>query len=756
MKAKKILVILIAVLMIATVFAGCAPKQKPSEGGGQKPAETKIKIGLVTDVGGRGDRSFNDSALRGLEMWAAKVKYVKGGGYQILSDADYEASIPDDLKDKPIFPLYIKPVVLESKAKEDYVPNLTTLAEQEHCDLVIGVGFMLAGAVGEVAAKHPNTKFMLIDALPVDSQGKVVNLPNVVSYLFKENQCGFLVGAIAGYATKTNKIGYIGGMKIPPVLRYQAGFEAGVKTTNPKAKIISQYAGSFTEPAKGKASAESMIAQGADVLFHAAGATGNGMFQALCEKNDPNLWGIGVDVDMGKDPNLCPDRTLTSALKHVDYATYLAIKSVVDGTFKGGVITMSLKDGGVGYAPDHVKDVLSADQIKKVNELAKEIAEGKIVVPEDPSQVKDWVAPTALLKGKVIKIGLVTDVGGRGDRSFNDSALRGLEMWAAKVKYVKGGGYQILSDADYEASIPDDLKDKPIFPLYIKPVVLESKAKEDYVPNLTTLAEQEHCDLVIGVGFMLAGAVGEVAAKHPNTKFMLIDALPVDSQGKVVNLPNVVSYLFKENQCGFLVGAIAGYATKTNKIGYIGGMKIPPVLRYQAGFEAGVKTTNPKAKIISQYAGSFTEPAKGKASAESMIAQGADVLFHAAGATGNGMFQALCEKNDPNLWGIGVDVDMGKDPNLCPDRTLTSALKHVDYATYLAIKSVVDGTFKGGVITMSLKDGGVGYAPDHVKDVLSADQIKKVNELANLIKEGKVVVPEDPSKVGSWTPPSDF
>ena len=755
MRTKKLLVLLVAILMVATVFAGCAPKEKPSTGG-NAPSETTIKIGLVTDVGGRGDRSFNDSALRGLETWAAKVKYVKGGGYETLSDDEYKASIPVDLQDKDIHPLKVTPVVLESKAKEDYVPNLTTLAEQEHCDLVIGVGFMLAGAIGEVAAKHPDTKFMLIDATPVDANGNSVDLPNVVSYLFKENQCGFLVGAIAGYATKTHKIGYIGGMKIPPVLRYEAGFDAGVKTTDPTAKIISQYTGSFTEPAKGKTSAESMIAQGADVLFHAAGATGNGMFQALCEKNDPSLWGIGVDVDMGLDPNLCPDRTLTSALKHVDYATYEAIKSVVDGTFNGGIVTMSLKDGGVGYALDHVKDVLSQDQIDKINNLAKLIADGKVVVPEDPTKVKDWEAPISLLEGKVIKIGLVTDVGGRGDRSFNDSALRGLETWAAKVKYVKGGGYETLSDDEYKASIPVDLQDKDIHPLKVTPVVLESKAKEDYVPNLTTLAEQEHCDLVIGVGFMLAGAIGEVAAKHPDTKFMLIDATPVDANGNSVDLPNVVSYLFKENQCGFLVGAIAGYATKTHKIGYIGGMKIPPVLRYEAGFDAGVKTTDPTAKIISQYTGSFTEPAKGKTSAESMIAQGADVLFHAAGATGNGMFQALCEKNDPSLWGIGVDVDMGLDPNLCPDRTLTSALKHVDYATYEAIKSVVDGTFNGGIVTMSLKDGGVGYALDHVKDVLSQDQIDKINNLAKLIADGKVVVPEDPTKVPGWTPPSDF
>ena len=372
-----VILIIISLCLSSVVFAG----------------EQPIKVGIVTDVGGRGDRSFNDSAIRGLETWAAKVKYVQGGGYEPLSDADFKASIPEDLANAGIKTLNIVPIVLESKAKQDYIPNISTLVEQAHCDLVIGVGFMLAGSIGESAIKYPNTKFMLIDAPPVDETGKVVDLPNVVGYLFNEHECGFLVGAIAGYATKTGKLGYVGGMPIPPVTRYEAGYRAGIKTTNSNATIYGQYTGSFTEPALGKSSAESQISQGCDVLFHAAGATGNGMLQAICERGAP-YWGIGVDVDQGLDPNLCPERTLTSAIKHVDYATYLAIKSVVDNTFKSGLIVMTLKDGGVGYAPDHVKDVLTQEQINKVEYLRQMVIDGEVTVPEDPKDVKSWKAPT--------------------------------------------------------------------------------------------------------------------------------------------------------------------------------------------------------------------------------------------------------------------------------------------------------------------------------------------------------------------------
>jgi len=372
-----VLAIILSLCLSSTVFAG----------------EEPLKVGIVTDVGGRGDRSFNDSAICGLETWAAKVKYVQGGGYEPLSDEDFKASIPEDLADANIKPLNVEAIVLESKDKKDYIPNISTLIEQVHCDLVIGVGFMLAGAIGESATKYPDTKFMLIDAPPVDETGTVVDLANVVGYLFNEHECGFLVGAIAGYATKAAKVGYIGGMPIPPVHRYEAGYLAGVKTTNPNAVTYGQYTGSFTEPALGKSSAESQISLGCDILFQVAGATGNGMFQAICEKGDP-YWAIGVDSDQGLDLNLCPDRTLTSAIKHVDYATYLAIKSVADNTFKSGLIVMTLKDGGVGWAPDHVKDVLTQEQIDKVEHLGQMIIDGEITVPQDPTNVKEWTPPT--------------------------------------------------------------------------------------------------------------------------------------------------------------------------------------------------------------------------------------------------------------------------------------------------------------------------------------------------------------------------
>jgi len=397
---RRVLSVVLIVALAASVLTGC--KQAT-------PVVNQVKIGLVTDVGGRGDQSFNDSALRGLEIWVAKKAYVKGGGYTDMSDADYAKSLADnapDLADKSISSIPgITPVVLESKEQTDYIPNLTKLTEDEGCKMVIAIGFMLADATYQVAKDHPNTNFMLIDAVPSDPTtfAPLPQLPNLVCYLFKEEQCGYLVGAIAGMATKANKIGYIGGMPVPAVQRYEAGFMAGIKTTNPTAygtdgkNVSDVYAGSFGNQSKGKQIAQTMITSGCDILFAAAGATGNGMFEALKEAGGPakGLWAIGCDVDMGKNPNLYPAGTLTSAIKHVDFATWEAVKAQANGTFKPGTITLSLANGGVAYALDNVASVLSADQIAKVNNLRQMIIDGKVTPPEDPKAVPAWTAPTS-------------------------------------------------------------------------------------------------------------------------------------------------------------------------------------------------------------------------------------------------------------------------------------------------------------------------------------------------------------------------
>jgi basic membrane protein A len=333
------------------------------------PAEGAIKVGLVTDVGGRGDKSFNDSALRGLEQWA--------GGADL-------STVPADLASQNITSLGVTPVVLESKASEDYIPNLTKLAKDEQCNLVVAVGFMLADAVKEVAPQFPDTKFMLIDST-------VDPLPaNVVCYLFKENEGSFLVGALAAQMTKTNVLGFVGGMEVPLIKKFEAGYKAGIMTINNTFQVVANYTGNFSSADDGKKAAVSQFGQNADIIYAAAGACGIGVIQAAKDKGE-GFYAIGVDSDQDY---MAPGRVLTSMIKHVDLAVYLACKSVVTNTFQSTVITLGVKEGGVNYSPlTYTKDIIPASAIAKVDALKGMIAAGTFQVPTTLEELATFTPP---------------------------------------------------------------------------------------------------------------------------------------------------------------------------------------------------------------------------------------------------------------------------------------------------------------------------------------------------------------------------
>jgi len=346
-----------------------------------------IKIGLVTDVGGRGDKSFNDSALRGLEAWAAGLKMVAGVGYQPLTDDEYNKSISDeapDLVGRGIKKFNIEPLVLESKANEDYVPNLKKLAD-EGAKLVIGVGFMLTDAIKEVAPQYPNTYFMLIDGVidPAPS--------NVVCYTFKEQEGSFLVGALVGQMTKKNIVGFVGGMDLYIIHKFEYGYRAGVKTVNPKAKVLSGYTGNFTSADDGQKIAKQQFDAGADIVYHASGACGIGVIKEAQARGE-GYFAVGVDSDQDY---MAPGRVLTSMIKHVDYAVWLSIQSVVEGTFKSGIVSLGVKEGGVGISPlKYTKNIIPADVLAKVETLKNMIANGQIVVPDEKDPFEKFVPPT--------------------------------------------------------------------------------------------------------------------------------------------------------------------------------------------------------------------------------------------------------------------------------------------------------------------------------------------------------------------------
>ncbi|MEK4074207.1 BMP family ABC transporter substrate-binding protein [Paenibacillus amylolyticus] len=338
---------LVMLLAVSVMLAGCGskPKEETNAGGdtGGTPTETKsdLNIGMVTDVGGVNDKSFNQSAWEALQATETEtgtaVKY------------------------------------LQSKSDEEYIPNLNEFVKGGY-DLTWGIGFQLADAIKTVAEQNPDAKLAIIDS--------VVDAPNVKSVTFAEEEGSYLVGVVAGLTTKSNKIGFVGGMQSPLIKKFEVGFREGVKAVNPDAKFISNYTGAFDKPDLGKAAAATLYNEGVDIIFHASGATGNGVFieASARKKQGQDVWVIGVDKDQSLE--FGDEITLTSMIKKVDEAVKRVNQEIIDGTFKGGAENLTLKDNGVGVADTSTKNV-SADTLAKVDEYKEKIISGEIKVPTE-------------------------------------------------------------------------------------------------------------------------------------------------------------------------------------------------------------------------------------------------------------------------------------------------------------------------------------------------------------------------------------
>lgn len=349
---KKVLSVLsVAALSLSLVLAGCGGKTEGQQGaanqGEGQAAAPNARIGMVTDVGGVNDNSFNQSAWEGLQKLQKDLNLPQ-------ENVNY----------------------LQSTSDADYIPNLTQFVKDKW-DLTWGIGFLMGDHVKKVASENPDAKLAIIDA--------EVDAPNVESVLFKEHEGSFLVGVVAAKMSKSKKVGFVGGMEIPVIKRFEAGFEAGVKAADPSVQVVKVYAGAFDKPDQGKSIASQMYDQGVDIVFHASGATGDGVFnEAKARKSKgQQVWVIGVDKDQSL--TFGDDITLTSMVKRVDEAVYRVSKDVIDGKFKGGIVWLGLKENGVGLADTSNKNV-PADVLKLVDEYKQKIVNGEIKVPETPQQ----------------------------------------------------------------------------------------------------------------------------------------------------------------------------------------------------------------------------------------------------------------------------------------------------------------------------------------------------------------------------------
>ncbi len=325
------------IVAVAVAAAACGSSSSGGSSGSSSGSSSapQITIGLVTDIGGLNDKSFNHLAYVG------------------LMNAEHQLGVKGD--------------VLQSNSSSDYVPNLQTAAV--HGDkLVIAVGFLMESAVEKVAKAYPNTSFAIIDSGPTKP------IANLKSLLFHEQDGGYIAGYLAGLVTKTNVVSTVGGQKIPPVDHYIAGFQAGAKAANPKVTLLNAYSQSFTNQAACKELALNQISQHSDVVFQVAGGCGLGALSAAQEKG---VWGVGVDADQ----SYLGPYILTSAVKKVDVAVFDTIKEIKAGTFKGGTTDFfTAQNGGAGIGK--ISPKVPAAIVAKVMAIEKKVESGQITPPD--------------------------------------------------------------------------------------------------------------------------------------------------------------------------------------------------------------------------------------------------------------------------------------------------------------------------------------------------------------------------------------
>ena len=303
-------------------------------------AAQEFSPAVVFDMGGKFDKSFNEAAYTGAERFRKET----GIAYR-----DFE--------------------VTNEAQREQALRNMARRGAQ----IVVGIGFAQASGIEKVAKEFPSTKFAIIDA--------VVDLPNVQSIVFKEHEGSFLVGMAAAMASKSGKIGFVGGMDIPLIRKFALGYEEGAKYVNPKIEVFQNMTGTtpaaWSDPTRGSELARSQFERGADVVYAAAGGTGLGVLQAA---KDRGRLAIGVDSNQN---HLHPGTILTSMVKRVDLAVYEAFKTARDGTWKPGVRNLGVAEGGVGYALDQYnRSLITADMERRLTQARTDIVSGKIRVTE--------------------------------------------------------------------------------------------------------------------------------------------------------------------------------------------------------------------------------------------------------------------------------------------------------------------------------------------------------------------------------------
>lgn len=365
MKKNRLLLILTLLFAAVVTLAACGNGEDETledtdENTTEDSAEENdFSVAMVTDVGGVDDRSFNQSSWEGLTAFGEEHGLTEGQDYN-YAQSDQDA---------------------------DFMPNLNRLVQQDF-NLIFGVGFKLEDAIRDVAAQNPDKYFAIVDA--------VVEADNVASITFAEEQGSFLAGVAAALKTESDQIGFIGGEESGLIKRFESGFVAGAHAVNPDIQVNTDYAESFNDESRGRAMASNMYSSGIDVIYHASGATGNGVFaeakDIINSNPDAGVWVIGVDRDQYEEGQIGDENvTLTSMIKRVDVAVQTVSNQALSGEFPGGeILTFGIEEEGIGLADTN--EAAFTDEIAEaVEEWKQKILSGEIVVPQTDDELEEFI-----------------------------------------------------------------------------------------------------------------------------------------------------------------------------------------------------------------------------------------------------------------------------------------------------------------------------------------------------------------------------
>ncbi|MHA1967071.1 MAG: BMP family lipoprotein [Candidatus Hodarchaeales archaeon] len=642
--------------------------------GNAKIANSIPSIAIVFAPGELGINMFNDVAYQGLVD--ANTTYFGQFTYT-----------------------YAEPVTNDES--ED---DVLSFAEQGY-DLIICVGFPFYDILNKNAPSYPEQRFTLIDSL--------LDLNNVSSITFKEQEGSFLVGAMAAMTTQTGKVGFLGGKDIYLINKFLAGYQQGVHFINSSINITPAYSPNLDncwgDIEGGKLVGEKLLSEGNDIIYTAAGRTGLGAIQAVNEST--GVYAIGVDTDQDY---LAKGKILASMLKKINVAVYNSIEDIILGNWSDGHTELDLADDGVGISPmtytASVKNgAFTFNNVTRtrwewIQDIIQNITDGTIVVNDIPE--KPVIIP---------KIGILSSILINQDDYYHTAALNGIND--ALVDYEGEFTYKI-----------------------IKPV-----NSEDINYQLEVMVNDRY-DFIICVGFLNGPPLQDVATSYPGQKFTLID-------GFELNLPNVAEIVVKEHEGSFLAGAMAAMTTQTGKIGFLGGVDNYKIGQFLAGYEQGAHYIDEYIRITVTYSENQFNPwndiSAGTDAGWAFIDQDHDIIYTAAGGTGIGVIQAVNETN--GVYVIGVDSDQDY---LAPGKVLTSMVKGIDTAVYKSLEDCILNTWRNGRVSLGIAENGVRISPMTYTEAIKNgeftfnDETKTrwewIEEIKQRIIDGEIIVSDTP------------